>query len=405
MRNRIMNVLFLTLHDITDVHERGIYSDLVREFVRHGHSFYVVKPNERKTGRPTEVTESDGVRILGVRTLNIQKTNVVEKGTGTLLLEGQYYRAIRKYFKGVKFDLILYSTPPITFNKVIASLKSLYGARTYLLLKDIFPQNAEDLGMFPKGGLLHRFFRAKERRLYALSDMIGCMSPANVEYVLKHNPEVERKRVEVCPNSVEPVAHAEVVDRDAVLGRLGVPAGKTVFIYGGNLGKPQGIGFLLDVVEANERLGRSFIVVVGSGTEYPRVERWFAERRPLNSKLFKVLPKADYDRLVRVCDVGLIFLDRRFTIPNYPSRLLSYLENGMPVLMATDVNTDIGRIAQENGYGDWVESGDLAGFVRLLERYASDRGLVKEKGECGRRYLEAHYTVAESYAIIMRHFE
>ena len=400
-----MNILFLTLSRIVDINARGIYTDLIREFVRHGHSFYVVKPNERSTGRSTELTESCGVRILGVRTLNIQKTNVVEKGIGTLLLERQYYRAIKKYFKGIKFDLILYSTPPITFNKVIASLKSLYGARTYLLLKDIFPQNAVDLGMFSDKSLLHRFFRAKEKRLYALSDMIGCMSPANVEYVLKHNPEVERKRVEVCPNSVEPVAHAEVVDRDAVLGRLGVPAGKTVFIYGGNLGKPQGIGFLLDVVEANERLGRSFIVVVGSGTEYPRVERWFAEREPRNSKLLRALPKAEYDGLVRACDVGLIFLDRRFTIPNYPSRLLSYLENGMPVLMATDVNTDIGRIAQENGYGDWVESGDLAGFVRLLERYASDRGLVKEKGECGRRYLEAHYTVAESYAIIMRHFE
>ena len=400
-----MNVLFLTLHDITDVHERGIYSDLVREFVRHGHSFYVVKPNERKTGRPTEVTESDGVRILGVRTLNIQKTNVVEKGIGTLLLEGQYHRAIKRYFKGVKFDLILYSTPPITFNKVIASLKSLYGARTYLLLKDIFPQNAVDLGMFSDKSLLHRFFRAKEKRLYALSDMIGCMSPANVEYVLAHNPEVGRERVEVCPNSVEPVAHAEAVDREAVLSKLGIPLDKMVFVYGGNLGKPQGVDFLLDVVGANERLDDTFIVVVGSGTEYPKVERWFVEHNPRNSKLLRGLPKTEYDNLVRACNVGLIFLDRRFTIPNYPSRLLSYLENGMPVVMATDVNTDIGRIAEANGYGNWVESGDVAGFVRLLERYASDRELVKEKGECGRRYLEEHYTVARSYSIIMRHFE
>lgn len=401
-----MNILFLTLsRRVADINTRGIYTDLIREFVRHGHSFYVVKPNERSTGRPTEVTESGDVRILGVRTLNILKTNVLEKGVGTLLLEGQYYRAIKKYFKGVKFDLILYSTPPITFNKVIASLKRRDGARTYLLLKDIFPQNAVDLGMFPEGSLLHRFFRAKERRLYALSDMIGCMSPANVEYVLAHNPEVGRERVEECPNSVEPVVHEEDVDRKAVLESLGVPADKTVFIYGGNLGKPQGVDFLLEVVEANERLGRSFIVVVGSGTEYARVERWFTGHSPRNSRLFKALPKAEYDRLVRACDVGLIFLDRRFTIPNYPSRLLSYLENGMPVLAATDVNTDIGRIARENGYGDWVESGDLAGFIRLLERYSADRELVRKEGERGRRYLEEHYTVAKSYAITMRHFE
>lgn len=145
--------------------------------------------------------------------------------------------------------------------------------------------------------------------------------------------------------------------------------------------------------------------MIGSGTEYPKIERWFSEYNPRHSKLLKALPKAEYDQLVRACDVGLIFLDRRFTIPNYPSRLLPYLENRMPVLMATDVNTDIGRIARENGYGDWVESGDLEGFVRLLGEYASDRELLNKKGECGFRYLEEHYTVAKSYAIIMKHFK
>ena len=400
-----MNILFLTLSRMEDVGVRGIYTDLAREFVRHGHKFYVAKPNERRTGRPTGVTESGGVKILGVRTLNIQKTNVAEKGVGTLLLEGQYYRAIKKYFGGIRFDLVLYSTPPITFNKVIASLKKRDGAKTYLLLKDIFPQNAVDLGMFSKGSLLYRLFRAKERRLYALSDVIGCMSPANAEYVLAHNPEVGRERVEVCPNSVEPVAEGKPVDRAAVLGRLGIPSDKTVFIYGGNLGRPQGVDFLLEVLGANERLANSFIVVVGSGTEYPKVERWFGEHRPKNSRLLRALPKAEYDELARACDAGLIFLDRRFTIPNYPSRLLSYLENRKPVLTATDANTDIGRIARENGYGDWVESGDLEGFMRMVERYATDRELVRESGERGRRYLEEHYTVAKSYEIIMRHFK
>ena len=399
-----MNILFLTLSRMDDVNTRGIYTDLAREFTRHGHSFYVVKPNERRTGRPTGVTESGGVRILGVRTLNIQKTNVVEKGIGTLLLEGQYYRAIKKYFGGIKFDLVLYSTPPITFNKVIASLKKRYGAKTYLLLKDIFPQNAVDLGMFSEKSPIYKLFRAKERRLYALSDMIGCMSPANVEYVLRHNPEVGRECVEVCPNSVEPVAEGKFVDRDAVLGRLGIPAEKMVFIYGGNLGKPQGVDFLLEVLGANEGQKNSFIVVVGSGTEYPKVERWFEGHCPKNSRLLRALPKAEYDELAMACDAGLIFLDRRFTIPNYPSRLLSYLENRKPVLMATDTNTDIGRIARANGYGDWVESGDLEGFMGMLERYASDRELMRDTGERGQRYLEEHYTVERSYEIIMKHF-
>lgn len=116
-------------------------------------------PNERSTGKPTGVIEFPGGKILGVKTLNIQKTNIVEKGIGMLLLERQYLHAIRKYFTNVYFDLILYSTPPITFNQVIESEKKRCVARTYLLLKDIFPQNAVDLGMFSRKGLFYRFFQ------------------------------------------------------------------------------------------------------------------------------------------------------------------------------------------------------------------------------------------------------
>ena len=136
----------MTLSRIKDITARGIYTDLMREFVRRGHEPYIVCPVERRFHLPEQVIECDGAKILHVKTLNIQKTNVVEKGIGTLLLERQYMSAIKRHWGDVQFDLCLYSTPPITFNKVIAWQKS-KGVRTYLLLKDIFPQNAVDLGM------------------------------------------------------------------------------------------------------------------------------------------------------------------------------------------------------------------------------------------------------------------
>ena len=155
-----MNIIFLTLSRIADVRSRGIYTDLMREFRDEGHSVYIVTPHERKFEKNTELVESDGVKILGVKTLNIQKTNVVEKGIGTLLIESQYKSAIKKYLKGVKIDLVLYSTPPITFTKVIKFLKKENPEIiSYLLLKDIFPQNAVDLGMFSKKSLFYKIFQ------------------------------------------------------------------------------------------------------------------------------------------------------------------------------------------------------------------------------------------------------
>ena len=131
-----MNVIFLTISRIREIKSRGIYSDLMRKFRDEGHNVYIVSPVERQFGLPTSLKEVDGVKILNVRTLNIQKTNVVEKGLGTILLENQFKNAIKKHLKNVRVDLILYSTPPITFTNVVKYLKKKNpNAISYLLLQ------------------------------------------------------------------------------------------------------------------------------------------------------------------------------------------------------------------------------------------------------------------------------
>ena len=349
--------------------------------------------------------EDENYSLLKVKTLNIQKTNFIEKGIGTILLEYQFEQAINRYFKQIRFDLILYSTPPITLTRIIEKIKTRDRAKTYLLLKDIFPQNAVDIGMMSPKGIFYRLFRKKEQKLYQLSDYIGCMSPANVQFLSEHNPEINSEHIEVCPNSVELATNHAVVDKDKIRKKFDIPVDSVVFIYGGNLGKPQGLDFLLRILDSNRDKNDRYFMVVGSGTEYGKISQWFEDNKPENAQLLSALPKMDYDELVESCDVGLIFLDPRFTIPNYPSRLLSYLEYKMPVLMATDVNTDIGSIAEENGYGFWCENADLEKFNLLLDILASDPSLRNQMGENGYKFLEENYTVEKSYEIIMRHFD
>lgn len=410
-------LIFLTMsREPANINSSGIYPDLLRKFRDEGFDVYIVMPHERSLGKPTELRDENGVHILGVKTLNLQKTSIIEKGIGQILVESQYKSAIKKYLSGVKFDLILYSTPPITFPKVIAYLKDENPqAITYLLLKDIFPQNAVDLGMMSETGvkgLLYKFFRTKERTMYKLSDFIGCMSPANVDFLLKHNPEVDAKRVEVAPNSIE-LRVVEDVQHDSeqlkaervyIRKKYDLPLDRPLFIYGGNLGKPQGIDYLIKCLDANKSRMDCYFVIVGTGTEFDKLDSWFKNQGPmLNMKLMKGLPKEDYDMLVRSCDVGMIFLDYRFTIPNYPSRLLSYLENKMPVVCATDVNTDIGKIAEDNGYGFWCESVKPENFTALVDKMlAADR---KAMGERGYEFLKQNYLVEHTYHAIMKHLQ
>lgn len=407
-----MNIIFLTLFRFTDIEERKIYPDLMRRFRDEGHNVYIVTPCERRLGLQTSLAESKGVHILNVKTLNVQKTNNVEKGIGTLLIESLFKAAIKKYLGDVKFDLITYSTPPITFTNVVKYLKKKNpNAISYLQLKDIFPQNAVDMKMFGDKSVFNWYFRKKEKALYKASDFIGCMSPANVQFLLKHNPEIDAKRVEVAPNSIDLVYGLQLnslenegqqkAARYYIRKKYDLPLDKPIFIYGGNLGKPQGIPYLIECLDANKNRKDCYFVVVGSGTEYPRLEAWCNANLNLNVKLMKGLPKADYDLLVRSCDIGMIFLDHRFTIPNYPSRLLSYLEYKMPVVCATDVNTDIGKIAEENGYGYWCESVKPEDFTALVDKVlAADR---KTMGERGYEFLKQNYLVEHTYNAIMKH--
>lgn len=403
-----MNVIFITLSNINSIKERGIYADLMRKFRDEGHQVFIVSPVERRMGQKSHIIDADGVKILKVKTLNIQKTNVIEKGIGTLLIENQYQKAIKNHLKGIGFDLILYSTPPITFTNVVRFLKKRNPqAISYLLLKDIFPQNAVDIGMFGEKSVFNWYFRRKEIALYKTSDFIGCMSPANVEYLLRHNSYVDKSRVEVAPNAHEFIEKMmedgqESAEKYYIRKKYDLPIDKPIFIYGGNLGKPQGIDYLIKCLDANKQRKDCYFVVVGNGTEYGKLQVWYDNQKDnQNIKLMQRLPVEDYEMLVRYCDVGLIFLDHRFTIPNYPSRLLSYLESKMPVLCATDPNTDMGRIAEENGYGYWCESVKPEDFTALVDKMlASDRMAMGEKGY---QFLKENYLVEHTYNTIIKH--
>lgn len=397
-----MRVLFLTLLDFNTFEARTIYTDLLREMIKHGHDVYCISPVERRTGIATHF-EEDG-HILKLRIGNTQKTNIVEKGISTVMIERQFVSAINRYYSNIKFDLVLYSTPPITFANVVKYVKKRDGAKTYLLLKDIFPQNAVDLKMMKtKGvlGLIHQYFRMKEKKLYSFSDRIGCMSQANVDYVLQNNPELAKEKVEVCPNCIE-VCDVILSEEERIGMRkeYGIPVDKRVYVYGGNLGKPQGIPFLIDCIRSQRNNQDAFFLIVGDGTEYDKLHNFAMEEKQQNFKLLKLLPKKDYDKMIASCDVGMIFLDHRFTIPNFPSRLLAYMQAGLPVLACTDPSTDIGKVIVDGGFGWWCESNDVQAFDKVVS--SIDDSQLKEIGKSSLDYLNSHYTTQQAYKIVTR---
>ncbi|WP_276880749.1 glycosyltransferase family 4 protein [Anaerococcus tetradius] len=398
-----LNLLFLSLdryneHNIT---ENGIYTSLLREFTKSDYNVYIISPIERRDyiGEIEKLKFINEIHYLDVKIGNITKTNKIEKGIATINIENQFLRAIKVWLSDVKFDIVIYPTPPITFYKVIKYLKRRDGALTYLMLKDIFPQNAVDLGFFSKKSLIYKYFRKKEKKLYEISDYIGCMSKANVDYLLKCNPNLDKKKVEIFPNSIEPVnLSIDEEEKYFVREKYNLPHDKRIFIYGGNLGKPQGLTFLLNCIESIKSIDDIMFLMVGNGTEFEYIVKMKDELNLYNLRIMAKLSKDDFDKLVASSDVGIISLDHRFTIPNYPSRILSYMQSKLPILAITDNNSDIGLDIIENNMGWRCKENSINEFRDTISEIMTNFNIhkISDKKENSFEYLKNNFDVRKS---------
>ena len=224
------------------------------------------------------------------------------------------------------------------------------------------------------------------------------MSPANVEYLKQMNPELSISRIGLCPNCFDYYdLRITKEERKAVRAKYGIPADKTVYIYGGNLGKPQGISFLIKCMPELQKINNSFFLIVGQGTEYGKIQNYIDQSNPSNIRLMGYMEKEDYGKVVAASDFGLIFLDNRFTIPNFPSRLLDYMQAGIPVLASTDNHTDIGKTITEGGFGLWCESKNVSDFIEMVKNAST----VQFNQEDEMKYLKEHYSTERCYEFIL----
>ena len=389
-----MRILYLSEQDI-DLSQRGIYSDLINTLAERGHSITLCCADSRY---PKTEFAAGKIPKLKIKVPNQFGVNFIKKGLVLLRLEGMIRRAVAKHLKKEQFDLVLYATPPITLAGVIAYCKKTFHCRSYLMLKDIFPQNAVDLGILSEHGLrgiLYRFFKAKEKKLYRYSDRIGCMSPANISYLIRHEPYLDRDKIELFPNAVR--ADECNIERDPsrkIFEKYGIDKEKLVFVYGGNFGKPQGLDFLAEAIAQCRDIQEVHFVMVGKGGEK---EKFFRALRGLgNVTALDALPKDEYEQLCAQCDVGMVVLDKRFTIPNYPSRILSYLGNVMPVFACTDKSCDVKDLLEQAQCGKWCYSGSLEDFKACVRWFVENRAALRTMGENGKKYLAQHFDVKKN---------
>lgn len=362
--------------------------DLARAFAAAGNEVSIIIPDSEQID-PVRISDENGVQLVRVRAWQTKDVNYLRRTFAEWINPWVMWHRLRanRIFSLQQYQGIVWYSPSIFWAPLIARLKAHFKSPSYLILRDIFPDWALDLGLI-KPGLAYRFFKRVEQNQYAQADVIGVQSPNNLTYFKKHYPHIKAK-LEVLWNWVG--NHRET---PCSIDLSKTPlAGRKIFVYAGNMGIAQGMDTLMNLVKAmRDDRGLGF-VFVGRGSEVEQLKKQVLREKLDNTLFFDEIDPTQIPGLYRQCAFGLIALDRRHSTHNIPGKFISYVQAGLPVMAFVNFGNDLVELIAQHQLGQAFideDIGSLSGKIRMLcEQYQADAGLADRARALAKDYFAA----------------
>lgn len=392
-----MKILFTLLRMPADINNGGMYSDLFMEFKKNGHDVTVMAGSQDETC----LYEEQGVRFLKVKSMPVLYVkNLIKKGIGMATLPWYFKRAYKKYLKNEQFDWIVMPTPPITLIDVVKYIKKRSGARLYMILRDIHPQSSASLGEIRYKWMVDYLYRRSDLG-YRLSDIVGCMSPANISFIQKEHKIPSTTRCTVLYNwmNYQPYEKEDFSD----LRKKFNLEGKFIVLFGGNLGLGQCVENIADLAAHYINNDNIRFVIIGKGVKKDTLQQMAKEQHLCNMIFMDFMPRNEYLRFVKSADLGLISIHGNNAAPTCPSKVLSYMSLKIPVLALINKNNDYGLILEEKAKaGYWAVASDKEKVYSLFDKIYADAQLRERMGENGYRFFCENLTTEKVFAEMIK---
>ena len=330
--------------------------DLSREFVRQGHKLTVMLPSSY-LDLPWLIDDFDGVQLIRLRAPKTKDIGYVRRTINEFLMPFAMLRNLRKSpLADERWDGVVWYAPSIFFGPIVSALKYASHCKSYLIIRDIFPEWAVDMGLMSRG-LPYWFFKGVANYQYSVADVVGIQAQGNQIYFR------DRKdcQIEVLQNWLTdaPNVGCSISVASTVL------AGRTIFVYAGNMGVAQGMGVLLELTERLHSRKDIGFVFVGRGSDAQRL-RLDAESRGLDNVIFfDEIDPTEIPGLYAQCHVGIVALDPRHKTHNIPGKFLSYMQAGLPVLASINPGNDLEEMINCEGVGRVCTDYSAATLQRL----------------------------------------
>lgn len=392
-----MNILFV-FFALSHLSESSMYSDLVNEFKQNGHNVFPMAPSTVESSSSYLSLENE-IEVLRIHTMNVFTENIIRKGVANVLLPYQYKKAFNRFWSEKHIDVVIVATPSVMFASFVSFIKKRSGSIVYLMQKDIFPQNAVDLGFIKKNSLLYSFFRYNEINLLRVADFVGCTSLGNVEYMINHNGFLNKEQVHLLYNSTTLLT----IKLDQSIRAKNGLENKFVVVFGGNMGKPQQLDNVLYLAHECEKFEDVIFLIIGKGTETDRFKEQAKAKKIQNTIFLNSMKRNEYFSILSTCNVGLISLHKDFTVPNTPMKLNDYLNAGIPVLASIDRNNDLGNMLTDNKMGIYAYADTPDDLFEQFKKIYYNKNAYIEFGNNGLKFSKKNMSTENSYQIIMRY--
>jgi glycosyltransferase involved in cell wall biosynthesis len=341
--------------------------DLSSELVTQGHEVVVINPSS-EINSPYLLESMDKVQVLRLKAPKIRNISYIRRVIAEFFMSFIMIHHFKKSsLVDNKFDGVITYAPSIFLGPIANMLKRRGKCKNYLIIRDIFPQWAVDVGLLSNTRLPYFFLKGVERYLYSTANVIGVQTPANLAYFNK-NIVNESIHVEVLQNwlACRKLKICSIVIEDTKL------KGRKIFVYAGNMGDAQGLAVFIDLADSLQVQKNVGFLFVGRGSAVESLKQ-DAEARALDNILFfDEIDHEEISGLYQQCDVGIISLDKRHKTHNIPGKFLSYMQSGLPVLAAINKGNDIEDMINSNNVGRTSTSHSIDVLKNLVEEVLSD---------------------------------
>jgi glycosyltransferase involved in cell wall biosynthesis len=373
--------------------------DLSREFARQGHSLTVLLPSA-DISNTWQLEQVDGFQVLRLKAPRTKDINYVSRTLAEFWMPFAMRRALRKSpLANQRWDGVIWYAPSIFHGPLAKTLKVSSRCKGYLIIRDIFPEWAVDMGLMGRG-LPYRFFDAVARYQYSVADVIGIQSPGNQRYFAEWE-SLPGNRLEVLPNWLDKPG-----DRACAIRVNETPLkGRKIFVYAGNMGIAQGLDIVLDTAEILSDKTNIGFLLVGRGSDVPRL-KMIAKTRNLSNVYFadEIHPD-EIPALYSQCSAGIVALDARHKSHNIPGKFLTYMQCGLPVLANLNPGNDLAQIIRQERVGEVCEKNNAVELATLAKKLLEQSDHDTEFGARCRRLFEREFSVSRAVKQITTAFE